>query len=78
MEQPMSKDQKDNSGQLFDHLIKSRKLKNDAALGRMLNLKPAVISKIRHGRLNVSAQIVIDIHLATDMPVRDIMALLPE
>jgi len=74
----MNEAQKDNSGKLFDHLIKSRKLKNDAALGRMIDVRPAVISKIRHGRLKVSAQIVINIHLVTDMSVLDIIAMLPE
>jgi len=68
----------DSSHLLFDHIIKSRQLKNDAALGRLIGITPAVLSKIRHGRLNVSAQIIINVHLRTDMPVRDIMALLPE
>lgn len=68
----------DKSGKLFDHIIKSRNLKNDAALARHIHQTPAVISKIRHGRLNVSAQIILDVHLATDMSVRDIQAMLPE
>jgi plasmid maintenance system antidote protein VapI len=74
----MTTDTKDNSGKLFDHIIKSRELKNDAALGRLIDIKPAVVSKIRHGRLNVSAQIIINIHLMTGMSIRDIKALLPE
>lgn len=63
---------------LFDHISKTHKLKNDAALSRLLKLAPTIISKVRHGRLNVSAQIVINVHLYTGMPVRDIMAMIPE
>jgi plasmid maintenance system antidote protein VapI len=69
-------DVKDTSHKLLDHIIKANKLKNDAALARFLEQTPAAISKVRHGRLNVSAQMVIDIHLATGMAVRDIQALL--
>lgn len=74
----MKEGEKDRSGQLFDHLIKSNLLKNDAALAHFILIKPAVVSKIRHGHLNVSAQIIINIHLVTGMAVRNIQALLPE
>lgn len=69
-------DAKETSNKLFDHIIKANKLKNDAALSRFLDFTPAAISKVRHGRLNISAQMVIDVHLKTDMAVRDILALI--
>jgi len=69
---------KDSSGKLFDHIVKANSLKNDAALARFINQTPAVVSKVRHGRLSVSPKIILDIHLATGMAVRDIMALLAE
>ena len=69
-------DAKETSHKLFDHIIKANRLKNDAALARFLEQTPAAISKVRHGRLNVSHKMIIDIHLATGMAIRDIQALL--
>lgn len=51
-------------------------LKNDAALSRKLEVAPPVISKIRHHRLAVGATLMIRIHELTDMPFRDMRAVL--
>lgn len=69
--------QKDASGQLFDHLIRVESLKNDAELARRLKVAPPVLSKIRHGRLPVGPTLIINIHETFGLPVatiRDLMA----
>jgi hypothetical protein len=43
--------QVERNNALIDVLIKTMSLKNDAALSRVLEVAPPVISKIRHGRL---------------------------
>jgi plasmid maintenance system antidote protein VapI len=49
----------DASGKLFDHIITGYGLKNDAALARFLDIKPPQISKIRHGKLPVTADMIL-------------------
>jgi plasmid maintenance system antidote protein VapI len=44
-------------GKLLDKLLDMLDLKNDAALARVLEVAPGVISKIRHARLEVGATI---------------------
>lgn len=61
-----------NPGRLLDMLIETLKLKNDAALCRVLEVAPPVISKIRHRRLPVGASLMIRMHEATDFTIRDI------
>lgn len=63
---------------LFDLLIKESGLKNDAALARALKLFPPTVSKMRSGRLKIGAEIILRIHLQTEMPVKDIFRLLKE
>lgn len=66
----------DASGMLFDKIMLDNGLKNDAALSRFLEVNPPVISKVRHGRLTVSAQMKIDIHKKTRMPISEIEKLI--
>lgn len=61
---------------LLDILIARGQLKNDAALSRLLEVAPPVISKMRHGRLPLGALLLLKIHELLDMPIRDIKALL--
>jgi hypothetical protein len=61
---------------LLDALIKRLQLKNDAALSRMLEVAPPVISKIRHRRLPVGASILIRMHEVTDLSVRELRDLM--
>ncbi len=44
-----------NPNHLLDILLGKMQLKNDAALSRLLEVAPPVISKIRHHRLPVGA-----------------------
>jgi hypothetical protein len=66
----------DASGKLFDQIIEDNILKNDAALGRFLEVAPPMISKIRHGRLSVSAQFVLDVFDKTGYSIPKIRGLL--
>lgn len=61
---------------LLDALIERLNLKNDAALSRVLEVAPPVISKIRHRRLPVGASILIRMHEETGMSVRELRDLM--
>ncbi|MDB5770735.1 MAG: hypothetical protein V7606_2581 [Burkholderiales bacterium] len=61
---------------LLDALIEKMNLKNDAALSRLLEVAPPVISKIRHRRLPVGASLLIRMHEATDMSIRELRDLM--
>ena len=60
---------------LLDALIERFKLKNDAALSRASGLSPAVICKLRHGKLPLSAQSILSIHEHLGVPVKEIREL---
>lgn len=66
----------DCSGELFDAIIRIEGLKNDAALARLLDLAPPVVSKIRHGRLAVGPALILKVHEELGMPVREIRDLI--
>ena len=61
---------------LLDTLKEKYDLKNDAEISRRLEVKAPVISKIRNGKTNVSAEIILKVHENLGMPVADIRALL--
>lgn len=61
---------------LLDSLLRKLELKNDAALSRVLEVAPPVISKIRHRRLPVGASILIRMHEVSGLSVGDLRALL--
>lgn len=61
---------------LLDTLKEKYDMKTDADISRRLSVPPPVISKIRHGKSNVSAEIILKIHETLGMPVADIRALL--
>ncbi len=54
---------------LLDTLQATLKLKNDAALSRILGLSPPVISKIRHRQIPVGASVLIRIHEVTQLSI---------
>lgn len=47
---------------LLDLIIDRDRLRCDAALARKLDVGPPVLSKIRHRRLKISAEILVRIH----------------
>ena len=61
-----------NPNNLLDILIGKLKLKNDAALSRVLEVAPPVISKIRHSRLAVGASMLIRMHEVSDLSIRQL------
>lgn len=69
----MTKEIKPSLGanQLLDHVMERGNLKNDAALSRALEVQPPVISKIRHGQLKVGATLLIRMHEAVDISIKE-------
>ena len=61
---------------LFDFLMREADLENDAALARALGIPAPTVSKIRSGKSNVSAEIILKIHRLTDLSVETIDRLL--
>jgi plasmid maintenance system antidote protein VapI len=61
---------------LLDAVKERYSIKNDAELSRTLDVPPPTISKIRSGKVNVSADMILRIHETLGMPVADIRALL--
>jgi hypothetical protein len=61
---------------LLDAVIEKLNLKNDAALSRQLEVGTSVISKIRHGRLPVSASLLIRVHEDTGFGINELRLLL--
>lgn len=65
-----------NPNHLLNTLIERMNLKNDAALSRLLEVAPPVISKVRHGRLPVGASLLIRMHEETNISIRELRQLL--
>jgi hypothetical protein len=65
-----------NANKLLDAVSSRLGLKNDAALSRCLNVRPPVISKIRHGRLSVGASLLITIHEISDLSIAELKSFL--
>ncbi|GGY15505.1 hypothetical protein GJV26_27295 [Massilia dura] len=61
---------------LLDHLVDRLHLKNDAALARMLDVAPPVISKIRHFRLAIGASLLIRMHEVSDISIGNLRILM--
>jgi plasmid maintenance system antidote protein VapI len=57
---------------VFDAFLHKMELKNDAALSRLLEVPPPVISKVRHRRTPISAAILIRMHEVSGMTVREL------
>lgn len=61
-----------NENTLFDVAAEKIGAKNDRRFAMALGVDQPVISKIRHGKLAVGATMVIAIHQATGMPIKEI------
>ena len=61
---------------LLDHLVDRLDLKNDAALARILDVAPPVISKIRHYRLAIGASLLISMHEVSDISIGNLRILM--
>lgn len=67
-----------DQNKLIDHLLNAYRLKNDAALSRLLDVAPPVISKIRHNRLPIGAAIKLRMMRRFGITLAEIDALAPE
>ena len=63
---------------LLDFLRKEYQLKSDRALCAALGVTAPVISRIRAGKSQVSAEVIIIIHKKTGMSIEDIEQLINE
>lgn len=59
----------------IDQLQERLDVRNDAQLARYLRLQPPQISKLRHGILPLTAEIILRIHEAAEIPVAEIRSL---
>lgn len=51
----------------IDHVLAHLRLKNDAALSRVLEVAPPLLSRIRHSRAPVGGAILLRMHEATGL-----------
>ncbi|WP_436144854.1 hypothetical protein [Duganella sp. LjRoot269] len=65
-----------DQNQLIDHLLQKMRLKNDAALSRLLEVAPPVISKIRHHHLAVGASLIIRMMEKCDVTLAEVKSFL--
>ena len=75
-EKGLLKDPVYDPNNLLDSLRDILHLKNDAALSKVLEVAPPVLSKIRHRRLPVGASMLIRMHEVTGLHVRDLRVLM--
>lgn len=61
---------------LLDEVLQRVNARSDAALSRILEVAPPVISKIRHFRIPVGGAMLIRMHEVTGMSVRDLQRLM--
>ncbi|MGO4382113.1 helix-turn-helix domain-containing protein [Pseudoduganella sp. RAF53_2] len=61
---------------LLDAMKEILRLKNDAALARTLKIKASTVSKIRHGRIGISAETLIRMNEVSGAPISDLKYLL--
>lgn len=80
MKQPPQPDamaeQEYNPARLLDVLLARLRLKNDAALSRLLGVEAPTISKIRHKRLRVGAAILLRMHEVSNLSIEELRALM--
>jgi plasmid maintenance system antidote protein VapI len=65
-----------NSNSLIDALLDRFSLKNDAALCRILNISPALISKLRHKKTRITADLLITMHEFTGLSIKELRNLM--
>lgn len=57
---------------LFDQVINTLALTNDAGLAQAMEVAPPVISKMRNNRIPVGPMMILRIHEATGWPTKQI------
>jgi hypothetical protein len=76
MTDPLIDQETYDPNKLLDALIEKLGLKNDAALSRILDVAPPVISKVRHRRLSVGASLLIRMHEESGLSVKELRVLM--
>ena len=71
-----SKYTREGANRLFDHLLRTYKVKNDSALANLLGVLPPVVSKIRSGHAGMGDTILLAVHEVFEMPIKDIKGML--
>ena len=61
---------------VLDAIIAKLRLKNDAALSRVLEVAPPVISKIRHNTLPIGATLLLRMHEESEFSIRELRELM--
>ena len=61
---------------VLDAIISKLRLKNDAALSRVLEVAPPVISKIRHNTLPIGATLLLRMHEESEFSIRELRELM--
>ena len=61
---------------VLDAIIAKLRLKNDAALSRVLEVAPPVISKIRHNTLPIGATLLLRMHEESQFSIRELRELM--
>jgi hypothetical protein len=67
-----------NPPRLIERLRELKQLRSDAQLCRVLQVPPPMISKIRTGRINVSAGLMIRIHEVFELPISELRKMMSE
>lgn len=57
---------------LLDHIKKTAGIKREWQLAHFLGVGAAQVSNIRKGRLKMGATMILNIHEATDIPIKEI------
>jgi plasmid maintenance system antidote protein VapI len=57
---------------LIDYLISVANLRSDAALAKIIGVHPPTISKLRHGHVSLTPAVILKIHDAFDIPIKEI------
>lgn len=65
-----------DANKLLDAVIDKLGLKNDAALCRVIEVPPPVVSKLRHGRLPIGPSLLIRLHEETGWSTRKLKSFL--
>lgn len=65
-----------NGDKFVDGLLRKCQIKNDAALCRILEIAPPRISKIRHGKIPISADLILRIHDTLALSIKEIRKLM--
>lgn len=61
---------------LLDTVMQKLGVKSDAALARALDVPPSTISKVRHKQVGVNSTLLLAVHEATEMSIRDLRDLM--